>query len=72
VGGDPGHAAKVYAEIGSRPDEADARLAAASLLLGAGRLAEGRTELDRALAFYREVGATAHLATARELLFART
>jgi DNA-binding SARP family transcriptional activator len=69
--GDPGRAAKFYAEIGSRPDEADARLAAASRLLGAGRLAEGRTELDRALAFYREVGATAHLATASELLFAR-
>jgi tetratricopeptide (TPR) repeat protein len=70
--GDPLAAADRYAAIGSRPDEADARLAAASLLLGAGRPAEGRTELDRALAFYREVGATAHLATARELLFART
>jgi DNA-binding SARP family transcriptional activator len=72
VTGDPARAATVYAEIGSRPDEADARLAAASRLLGTGRLAEGRGELDRALAFYREVGATAHLATARELLFART
>jgi tetratricopeptide (TPR) repeat protein len=65
-------AARIYAEIGTRPDEAYARLAAARWLLGAGRLAEGRTELDRALAFYREVGATAHLATTRELLFART
>jgi tetratricopeptide (TPR) repeat protein len=71
VSGDPGRAAKLYAEIGTRPDEAYARLAAAGRLLGSGRLTEGRTELDRALAFYREVGATAHLATARELLFAR-
>ena len=34
--------------------------------------AEGRSELDRALVFYREVGASAHLAAARELLFALT
>jgi len=72
VAGDPGRAAAVYAEIGARPDEAHARLAAARRLLGDGRLAEGRTELDRALVFYREVGATAHLAEARELLFALT
>jgi len=45
---------------------------AARRLLGDGRLAEGRAELDRALVFYREVGATAHLAEARELLFALT
>jgi DNA-binding SARP family transcriptional activator/class 3 adenylate cyclase len=72
VGGDPRQAAVVYDEIGARPDEAHARLAAARRLLGDGRLAEGRTELDRALVFYREVGATAHLAEARELLFALT
>jgi DNA-binding SARP family transcriptional activator len=72
VAGDPGRAARIYAEIGARPDEAHARLAAARRLLGDGRVAEGRTELDRALVFYREVGATAHLAEARELLFALT
>jgi DNA-binding SARP family transcriptional activator/class 3 adenylate cyclase len=72
VAGDPGRAATLYAEIGARPDEAHARLAAARRLLGDGRLAQGRTELDRALVFYREVGATAHLAEARELLFALT
>jgi DNA-binding SARP family transcriptional activator len=72
VAGDPGRAAVVYGGIGARPDEAHARLAAARRLLGDGRLAEGRTELDRALVFYREVGATAHLAEAKELLFART
>jgi DNA-binding SARP family transcriptional activator/class 3 adenylate cyclase len=72
VDGDPRRAATIYAEIGSRPDEAYARLAAARWLLGAGRLAEGRTELDRALAFYREVAATAQLAAASEVLFALT
>jgi DNA-binding SARP family transcriptional activator/class 3 adenylate cyclase len=72
VAGEPVLAARVYAEIGARPDEAYAHLAAARRLLGGGRLAEGRTELDRALVFYREVGATAHLAEARELLFALT
>jgi tetratricopeptide (TPR) repeat protein len=72
VAGDPSRAAAIYAEIGARPDEAYARLTAARRLLGDGRRAEGRTELDRALGFYREVGATAHLATARELLFALT
>jgi tetratricopeptide (TPR) repeat protein len=72
VAGDPGRAATVYAGIGTRPDEAYARLATARRLLGDGRLAEGRSELDRALVFYREVGATAHLAEVRELLFALT
>jgi DNA-binding SARP family transcriptional activator len=72
VAGDAARAAAVYARIGARPDEAYARLAAARRLLGQGRLAEGRSELDRALVFYREVGATAHLAEARELLFALT
>jgi tetratricopeptide (TPR) repeat protein len=72
VAGDPRRAAASYAEIGARPDEAHARLTAARRLLGDGRLAEGRTELDRALGFYREVGAIAHLAAATELLFALT
>jgi DNA-binding SARP family transcriptional activator len=72
VAGDPRRAAAIYAEIGARPDEAYARLTAARRLLGDGRLAEGRTELDRALGFYREVGATTHLAAATELLFAVT
>jgi tetratricopeptide (TPR) repeat protein len=71
AGGDPGRAAKVYAEIGSRPDEATARLAAARKLLPT-RPAEGRVELERAIAFFREVGATADLEQAKELLFALT
>jgi DNA-binding SARP family transcriptional activator len=69
AGGEPARAAAIYAEIGSRPDEAEARLAAARRLL-ASRPAEGRTELERAMAFFREAGATAHLDQAKELLFA--
>jgi tetratricopeptide (TPR) repeat protein len=71
VDGDPGRAAKLYAEIGSRPDEATARLAAARRLLPT-RPAEGRVELERAIAFFREAGATASLEQAKELLFALT
>jgi tetratricopeptide (TPR) repeat protein len=69
--GDPGLAAKMYAEIGSRPDEAAARLTAARRLLPT-RPAEGRIELERAIAFFREAGATASLEQAKELLFALT
>jgi DNA-binding SARP family transcriptional activator len=71
AGGDPGRAARIYAEIGSRPDEATARLASARRLLPT-RPAEGRVELERAIAFFREAGATASLEQAKELLFALT
>jgi tetratricopeptide (TPR) repeat protein len=57
--GDPGRAAHVYAEIGSRPDEAQARLEAARLLSADGRTAEAKVQADAALDFYREVEATA-------------
>jgi tetratricopeptide (TPR) repeat protein len=69
--GDPGRAARIYAEIGSRPDEAAARLAAAGQVLPS-RPAEGRIELERAIAFFREAGATASLEQAKDLLFALT
>jgi DNA-binding SARP family transcriptional activator/class 3 adenylate cyclase len=69
VAGDPGRAARTYAEIGSRPDEAAARLATARRLLPA-RPVDGRAELERAIAFFREAGATASLEQAKELLFA--
>lgn len=59
--GEPQRAADLYARIGSLPDEAFARLQAARHLLGAGRQAEGRAQLQRALAFYREVEANAHV-----------
>ena len=50
-----------YAEIGSLPDEAFARLRAGERLLAAGRRSEGDRQLERALAFYREVGAAGYL-----------
>ena len=55
-------AAQVYAEIGSVPDEAYARLAAAEQGGTAG------SELEQALAFFREVGATAYLERGEALL----
>jgi len=69
--GDLGRAARIYADIGSRPDEAAARLAAARKLLPT-RPAEGRVELERAIAFFREAGAGAPLEQAKDLLFALT
>ena len=68
--GDFDQAADLYAEIGSLPDEAFARLRAAERLLAAGRRADADAQLQRALAFYRKVGATAHLRKAEALLTA--
>jgi hypothetical protein len=50
-------AADRYAEIGSPPDEAFARLRAAERLLAASRRSEANQQLERAMAFYREVRA---------------
>jgi tetratricopeptide (TPR) repeat protein len=50
--GDPLAAAATYATIGSLPDEADARLAAARLLEATGRTAEAEEQLAAARAFY--------------------
>ena len=68
--GDPQRAADLYKQIGSLPDEAFARLQAARYLLGAGRQAEGRAQLQGALAFHRDVNASAHVREA-ELLAGR-
>jgi hypothetical protein len=65
--GDPQRAADLYGQIGSLPDEAFARLQAARHLLGAGRHADGRAQLQGALAFHRDVNASAHVREA-ELL----
>jgi hypothetical protein len=51
AGGDPLTAADRYAAIGSRPDEADARLAAARLLARQGRPNEAGAQLAAARAF---------------------
>ena len=57
-------AAARYAELGSVPDEAFARLRAGERLLAAGRRSEGDRQLEQALAFYREVGPPATCAGA--------
>ncbi len=68
VGGEREQAADLYAEIGARPEEALARLRAAGQLVTAGRRAEAEAQLEAAIAFYREVRATARLDEAEALL----
>jgi class 3 adenylate cyclase len=68
VSGDFLRAAAIYAETGSLPDEAYARLRAAEALIAAGRRREGDAELQRALAFYRSVDAKAYLREGEALL----
>jgi hypothetical protein len=71
VAGDHSRAADLYLEIGSPTFEAMQRSVAGEKLLAAGRREEGRAELERALAFYRSVGATAYLRDGDALLGAR-
>jgi tetratricopeptide (TPR) repeat protein len=66
--GDLERAAAVYARIGSRPDEALARLRAAAQLTAAGRPAAAAAHLEPALAFYHSVGARLHTLDAEALL----
>jgi tetratricopeptide (TPR) repeat protein len=68
--GDFGGAADVYAVIGALPDEASARLRAAEVLVRENRRAEADVELNRALAFWRSVGATTYVREAEALLAA--
>jgi thioredoxin-like negative regulator of GroEL len=63
-------AAELYAQIGSLPDEAFARLQAAKQPLAAGRRTEGTAHLQRVVAFYREVQASSYLREAEMLLAA--
>jgi tetratricopeptide (TPR) repeat protein len=63
-------AADLYAQIGSLPHEAFARLHAAERLLTGGRRTEASVQLQQALAFYREVRASAYLREAEALLAA--
>ncbi len=69
IAGDPRRAASLYEAIGSRPDAAAAHLVAARDLLGRGATAVAKGELAAAVAFYREVGASADLHEAEELVF---
>jgi tetratricopeptide (TPR) repeat protein len=68
VRGDFRRAAEIYSQTGSLPDEAFARLRAAETLIRSGRRPEGDRELQRALAFYRSVMATAYLREGEALL----
>jgi hypothetical protein len=61
VAGKPRQAAEVYASIGSRPDEAYARLVAGRQLLGKNRASAGRRQLKAAADFFRGSGAGAYL-----------
>src|SRR6476646_7033310 len=68
--GDFASAAEILRRIGSKPDEADARLRAAERLFGEGRRAEADGQLQLALAFYRSVGATRYVRECEALLAA--
>ncbi|HEU4900543.1 MAG TPA: AAA family ATPase [Actinomycetota bacterium] len=68
--GDFERAAATYARIGSLPDEAYARLRAAEQLVAAGHRVEANQQLERAVAFYRQVRATGYLRAGEELLAA--
>jgi tetratricopeptide (TPR) repeat protein len=60
AGGRPLEAADVFARMGARPDEAEARLAAAELLAAQGRLAEAEDQLAQARVFFDAVRAIAY------------
>ena len=62
--------AEMLVDLHHRPGEAQARLRAAETLAAAGRQAEATAELERALDFYRSVGASAEISRAERLLAA--
>jgi class 3 adenylate cyclase/tetratricopeptide (TPR) repeat protein len=68
--GDFGRSAHVLQQIASMPEEAYARLRAAEVLVQDGRRAEADEQLQRALGFYRSVGATRYVREAEALLAA--
>ena len=70
VQGEPERAASILESIGARSYEARLRLLAAEALVAAGRRAEADAQLGRALAFYREVGATRYVREGEALLAA--
>jgi predicted ATPase/class 3 adenylate cyclase len=68
ISGDYGTAARLLDEGGLAFPAADARRLAAEALAAEGRRAEAEAELERALAFYRPVGATRYIRQAETLL----
>ena len=69
--GDHATAAELYRELGALPPEADARVRLAQALSDEGGPEEAEAELQRALAFWRSVEATAYVREAEELSAAR-
>jgi tetratricopeptide (TPR) repeat protein len=67
IDGDFARAADIYVAIGSRPDEAYARLHAADRALAGGDRDTARRALDPAIVFFRRVGAAAYLRHAEAL-----
>jgi thioredoxin-like negative regulator of GroEL len=65
---DPVAAAELLGHIGSRPDEAEARLQAAEQLVAEGRRSEAEEHLQRAVELCREMGATHYLRRCEALL----
>jgi thioredoxin-like negative regulator of GroEL len=70
--GDLAGPVELYAETGSKPEEAEARLRLAASLVTAGRRHEADGELSKALAFFRTVGASARIHEAEAVLAAST
>jgi tetratricopeptide (TPR) repeat protein len=68
VNGDFGRAAEIYLRMGARTQAAEAQLNAAHALIDEGRRQETEVELQKALAFYRSVGATFFIRRAEALL----
>jgi class 3 adenylate cyclase/tetratricopeptide (TPR) repeat protein len=68
--GELAEAADLYARIGASPDEAFARLQAAAGATREDRKSESQAQLDRALAFFRRVGAEAYVREAEALAVA--
>jgi tetratricopeptide (TPR) repeat protein len=68
--GDLGSAAELYGQIGARAMEAEARLLHAEALVRARRRAEANAELDRALPYFRSIGAGAFIRRAEKLVAA--
>jgi hypothetical protein len=66
--GNHSRAADQFRAMGSPTLEAFHRFASGEALLAAGRREEGEAELERALVFYRSVGATDYLRRADSLL----
>jgi tetratricopeptide (TPR) repeat protein len=61
-------AADLFVEMGAPGFEADARLRAAEKLVAEGRRPEANEQLEKALAFYRSVGATRYISEGEALL----